>query len=140
VHPQLGGVTAWGVRLLSTVSARAASRGHDDVRYTKDKIAPGFWRGALLSQFAPEALFQTLISLPLAVPMRSTRVALVGWGWADLAAVGVFSAGFALEALADGQKAVAKKQGVKGLYQGGVWSIVRHPKCVSARALCMPAR
>jgi steroid 5-alpha reductase family enzyme len=61
------------------------------------------------------------------VPLRATRVVLTGWGWTDMAAVGTFTAGLALEVLADGQKAEAKRQGVRGLYKDGVWSVVRHP-------------
>lgn len=98
------------------------------MRYTKDKLQPSFWSSALFTQYLPEALFQLLISLPFTVPFRSSRVALEEWGWTDTAAVAIFTAGQALETLADAQKAQAKKRGEKGLYRGGVWSIVRHPK------------
>jgi steroid 5-alpha reductase family enzyme len=94
----------------------------------QEKIAPSFWSKASLTTFLPEALIQTLISLPVAAVMRSTAVRLVGWNWLDTLAIGLFSAGFSLEVLADSQKAQAKKIGVKGMYREGVWSLVRHPK------------
>lgn len=51
--------------------------------------------------------------------------------WAHDAAVFVFSAGFALEVLADYQlNKHKKKTGNATLNREGVWSIVRHPKYV----------
>lgn len=51
--------------------------------------------------------------------------------WAHDAAVFVFSAGFALEVLADYQLNKHKKNtGNASLNREGVWSIVRHPKYV----------
>jgi steroid 5-alpha reductase family enzyme len=125
---QLGGTTAWGLRLFFQVGSVAAARGRDDERYNKDKLAPSFWSKATVTQYLPEALFQTLITLPVAAALRQTRVELVSWGWTDLAAVGLFSAGYALEVLADSQKKAAKKAGVRGIYRDGVWKLVRHPK------------
>lgn len=53
--------------------------------------------------------------------------------WAHDAAVFVFSAGFALEVLADYQlNKHKKKTGNASLNREGVWSIVRHPKYVPA--------
>jgi steroid 5-alpha reductase family enzyme len=64
--------------------------------------------------------------------------ALFRYGWqhailenADLIygmAVGLYSAGFALETLADWQIENHKRRGRPGLYRDGIWSIVRHPK------------
>lgn len=53
--------------------------------------------------------------------------------WAHDAAVFVFTAGFALEVLADYQlNKHKKKTGNATLNREGVWSIVRHPKYVPA--------
>lgn len=123
----LGGVTIWGSRLLYEVGSRVFSRNRDDDRYTKRKLEKGYWSTAFFKVFAPEALFQTLISLPVVVPFRSTRVALAGWGWTDLAALAFFGIGTTLEVAADTQRRAAARRGEKGLYTGGVWSIVRHP-------------
>jgi steroid 5-alpha reductase family enzyme len=45
-----------------------------------------------------------------------------------MAAVGMFSTGFALETLADYQLDQYKAKGGTGILKEGVWSIVRHPK------------
>ena len=45
-----------------------------------------------------------------------------------MAAVGLFSAGLALETLADWQLDQFKAEGNTGILKEGVWSIVRHPK------------
>jgi steroid 5-alpha reductase family enzyme len=123
----LGGVTVWGTRLLYQIGSHVFARKRDDDRYTKRKLEKGYWSKAFITVFAPEALFQTLISLPVVVPFRSTRVALAGWGWTDVAAVALFGVGTALEVTADAQKRAAARRGEKGLYTAGVWSIVRHP-------------
>jgi steroid 5-alpha reductase family enzyme len=125
---QLGGVSLWGMRLAYRITSRAVKQGHDDFRYTKSKLQPSFWLEALFKQFIPEAIFQAIISLPFTAPFRTTRVALIPWGWTDIAAVGLFSSGLALETFADAQLAQAKKKGETGLVRSGVWSIVRHPK------------
>jgi steroid 5-alpha reductase family enzyme len=44
-------------------------------------------------------------------------------------AVGLFSAGLAMETLADYQLDQYKSEGGKGIMREGVWSIVRNPKC-----------
>lgn len=59
--------------------------------------------------------------------------------WAHDAAVFVFSAGFALEVLADYQlNKHKKKTGNASLNREGVWSIVRHPKYVSTSIISTP--
>lgn len=131
----LGGVTAWGARLFYRVTSRAVARGEDDHRYTAAKKDPGFWNKSFFSIFLPEAIFQTLITLPLTIPFRAP--------WASAAAspnlpvsaelihglaVFLFTSGFALEVLADSQLATHQKKSSGTLNQEGVWSIVRHPK------------
>lgn len=131
----LGGVTVWGLRLLYRVVGRGVARGGDDPRYESVKKEPGFWNNALLKVFLPEAIFQTLITLPFTVPFRAP--------WSSAAAspnlpvsaelvhglaVFLFSAGFATEILADSQLASHQKHDKADLNRAGVWSIVRHPK------------
>ncbi|KAF2210697.1 hypothetical protein CERZMDRAFT_113226 [Cercospora zeae-maydis SCOH1-5] len=134
----LGAVTAWGARLFHRIVKRSVSRGKDDVRYENVKQQPGFWNKASLL-FALEALFQCAISLPFNLPFRADTVAgFTGASaeWAQtirLTAAGIFTAGLALETLADWQldshknkeKQAGKRQ--NGLLRSGVWSIVRHP-------------
>lgn len=138
----LGAVTTWGVRLFYRVASRSMKRGKDDPRYEEPKKDPGFWNKALWTLFVPEAIFQTLISIPFTIPFRNPQDLLAistpvpeGWGEVMRAvAVGLFCAGTAMEILADRQLENFKKRSanrdVGGLQRDGVWSIVRHPKYV----------
>ncbi|KAL4784451.1 hypothetical protein BJX76DRAFT_327380 [Aspergillus varians] len=129
----LGGVTAWGVRLLHRIATRGIQRRRDDPRYEAAKKDPGFWNKALFTMFVPEAVAQTVISLPFVLPFRavgeSVSASLVteSSGLYQSLAVFLFSTGFALEVLADARLACYKKNGEDGLCRDNVWSIVRHP-------------
>jgi steroid 5-alpha reductase family enzyme len=130
----LGGVTAWGGRLLYRIASRSISRGRDDPRYDAVKKDPGFWNKALYTMFWPEAVVQTLISLPFVLPFRAPAASIQAspvtsnaTAWHSLA-VFLFSTGFAIELLADAQLAHHKKSKSTGLCRENVWSIVRHPK------------
>jgi steroid 5-alpha reductase family enzyme len=125
-------VTAWGTRLFYRIASRSLARGRDDPRYEELKAKdPGFWNSALFKLYLPEAAFLTLISLPFTLPFRTS--------WSSVAfdretsgvlralGVGLFSAGFAMEALADTQLELHRKER-DDLCRHGVWSIVRHPK------------
>ncbi len=133
----LTGVTAWGLRLFYRVSSRSVRRGKDDARYESSKKQEGFWNKALVGMFLPEAVFQSVIALPFTAPFRHQGAVLTGYHpYVQMLAVGVFSAGFALEALADYQ--LEEHRGSAGLMRKGVWSIVRHPKYVDS-FLCLQA-
>ncbi|KAF3769475.1 DUF1295-domain-containing protein [Cryphonectria parasitica EP155] len=128
----LGAVTAWGARLFYQVVSRSVKAKSDDARYLEAKKEPGFWNQAFFKIFLPEAVFQALISLPFTLPFRnpyaSARSSLSApIEWAHDLAVVVFSAGFALEVLADYQLNRHKKTDNGNLNRDGVWSIVRHP-------------
>lgn len=131
----LGGVTAWGVRLFHRIAVRSLVRGKDDPRYAEVKKEDGFWNKALFTMFLPEAVAQTLISLPFTVPFRapwhcmraSPVVGADSRAWYHTFAVFMFSAGFAMEVLADRRLAAHKEEGA-GVCRDGVWSVVRHPK------------
>ncbi|KAF4452210.1 hypothetical protein F53441_4950 [Fusarium austroafricanum] len=129
----LAGVSAWGVRLTSRIVSRSLKRGKDDPRYDAKKRDPGFWNKALFTTFLPEAVAQTIISLPFTVPFRATiesydasPVTSNGSLFHALA-IFLFTAGFTLETLADVQLESFKKSNTKGVNREGVWSIVRHP-------------
>lgn len=127
----LAGVTLWGSRLAYRVISRAIKRGHDDPRYDALKAEPSGWTKAFFTSYLPEAFVQSLITLPFTAPFRGTPVLTLGNDIKpvlEAAAIGLFSAGFALETLADWQLArhQAKEEG--GIMREGVWSIVRHPK------------
>ncbi|KZT59074.1 DUF1295-domain-containing protein [Calocera cornea HHB12733] len=127
----LAGVTAWGTRLFYRILSRSLARGTDDPRYTSLKSQPGFWNSALFKLYLPEALFQTLITLPFTAPFRLVvaphALASNPWtGW-DTAAVALWGSGMALEVLADAQLSAHAPAHPGKLQTQGVWSLVRHP-------------
>ena len=82
-----------------------------------------------MSDFLPQAVFQALISLPLSAPFTHQGGVMSGYHPAiQSLAVGVFTAGFALEFLADQQLQAHKDKSPSTMLREGVWSIVRHPK------------
>ncbi|KAF6794264.1 duf1295 domain protein [Colletotrichum sojae] len=124
-------VTLWGGRLLYRVAERSVRRGRDDPRYEAGKSS-AFWNKALFTVYLPEAVFQTIISLPFTIPFRHQGIGTLlasSPEWFNAAAVGLFSAGFALEVLGDWQLSQFKKgdQDEKSVCKEGVWSLVRHP-------------
>ncbi|KAH6654531.1 hypothetical protein BKA67DRAFT_281805 [Truncatella angustata] len=131
----LTGVTLWGGRLLFRISSRSIRRrqsgkGTDDPRYDEVKKDPGFWNHALFSIFLPEALIQTIITLPFTAPFHHQGKVLSGYQpIVQATAVGLFSAGLALEILADSQLAAYKEtvNDERAVCKEGVWSLVRHP-------------
>jgi len=128
----LSGVTLWGGRLFYRIASRSVARGMDDPRYEEEKKEEGYWEKSLLTNFLPEAVFQSLICLPFTAPFRHEGAVLTGYHpYVQMLAVGLFSAGFAMESLADYQLDRFKAEGGKGTLGEGVWSIVRHPKLVS---------
>ncbi|KAK8151120.1 hypothetical protein BC567DRAFT_188153 [Phyllosticta citribraziliensis] len=128
----LTGVTAWGVRLFYRVASRSVRRGEDDARYTALKEVPSFWNKALFTMFLPEAVAQTIISLPFTLPFRAGVTSALNSPLSDNAsiahtlAVFLFTTGYALEVLADSQLESHTRKS-SDLYREGVWSIVRHP-------------
>ncbi|KAI9712665.1 MAG: hypothetical protein M1820_001286 [Bogoriella megaspora] len=126
----LTGVTLWSGRLFYRIATRSVARGSDDPRYDAKKRAPEFdWNQQLIRTYLPEALFQTIISLPFTAPFRHEGMALTGYHpLVQALAVGVFGVGFGLEVLADAQISKHREQKKNNdLYKEGVWSIVRHP-------------
>jgi steroid 5-alpha reductase family enzyme len=125
----LTGVTLWGGRLFYRIARRSIQRGEDDPRYAQVKKEQDFWVKSLFTTFLPEAFFQMLISLPFTAPFRHEGAVLMGYHpMVQMAAVGLFSTGFAMETLADYQLDQYKAEGGTGILKEGVWSIVRHPK------------
>ncbi|KAI0128990.1 hypothetical protein BJ170DRAFT_356224 [Xylariales sp. AK1849] len=131
----LTGVTLWGGRLLYRISSRSIARrqsrkGTDDPRYDELKKDPGFWNTALFTVFLPEALVQTVITLPFTAPFHHQGKVLTGYHpLVQGLAVGLFSAGLALEILADSQLDAYKEtvHDETAVCKSGVWSLVRHP-------------
>lgn len=129
----LAGASAWGLRLFYRIATRSVKRGKDDPRYDVAKSDPGFWNKALFTMFIPEAVAQTIISLPFVLPFRAPIHSAISspiFGDAGILhglSVFLYSAGFAIEVLADTQLSSHKKKNPGTLNRDGVWSIVRHP-------------
>ncbi|KAE8149705.1 hypothetical protein BDV25DRAFT_130165 [Aspergillus avenaceus] len=124
-------VTIWGTRLFYRIATRTIKRGKDDPRYDQMKQQdPSFWKSAFFKQFLPEAVFLTFITLPFTLPFRLSQSSLnintETVGVFRALGVGLFSAGFAMEALADTQLELHRQERTD-LCRHGVWSIVRHP-------------
>lgn len=129
----LTGVTLWSGRLFYRRATRSLKRGkgQDDPRYDELKKEDNFWNKALFQLYVPEALFQTLITLPFTAPFHHQGAVLSGYHPVIQGlAVGLFSAGFALEVLADSQLDKFKEDEANDskIMRDGVWSLVRHPK------------
>jgi steroid 5-alpha reductase family enzyme len=132
----LSGVTLWGGRLFYRIASRSVKRGKDDPRYEAEKKEEGYWPKSLLTNFLPEAVFQSLICLPFTAPFRHEGAVLTGYHPnLQMLAVGLFSAGLAMESLADYQLDKFQEEGGIGIMREGVWSIVRHPKLVFSSPL-----
>lgn len=129
----LAGVTLWGGRLFTRVLARAIKRGFtDDPRYADSKTSSD-WNWAPLTQYLPEAIFQSIIALGYTFPFYAVgaKALIIPAEWTstlEAVAIGLWTAGFALESIADAQISAYKASGGRGLCRSGVWSIVRHPK------------
>lgn len=140
----LGAATAWGGRLAYRIITRSLRRGKDDPRYDAVKTEPGFWHTAVFSIFLPEAIFQSLITLPLILPLSTDHISGLhgssAWaGHLRTLAAGLFAAGLTMETLADQQmethKRSTEEKGESALLRSGVWSVVRHPNYLGD-ALC----
>ncbi|KAI0149028.1 hypothetical protein BJ166DRAFT_55222 [Pestalotiopsis sp. NC0098] len=139
----LTGVSAWGLRLFYRIVTRSVKRGEDDPRYINvKKEDPGFWNKAAYTLFLPEAVVQTLISLPFVLPFRaplSSSQSSLSLGPSAIShslAVFLFAVGYSAEILADWQlDSHVQSTGGSTLNRSGVWSVVRHPNYLGD-ALC----
>lgn len=128
----LGGVTLWGARLFARIASRSIKRGKDDPRYDGMNQDNSFWNKAFFTVFLPEAVFQSLISLSWSVALQQGTIGSLAATPPNYAgvlhglAVGLYTAGFAMEAIADRQIEEHKEKS-DDLDRSGVFSIVRHP-------------
>ncbi|KAJ3940369.1 uncharacterized protein N0V96_009365 [Colletotrichum fioriniae] len=129
----LTGVSAWGARLFYRIATRSVKRGKDDDRYVAlKKKDPKFWDKAFFSMFLPEAALQALIALPFTLPFRAPLTSARSSAFTEFPetfhslAVFLFTAGLALETIADSQLEEHSSKS-KEINREGVWSIVRHP-------------
>lgn len=120
----LAGVTLWGgYKTFQQASAHWKRDRQEDPKYKTAKTEEGFWNKAVVSVYGPEAFFSTLIALPWTAPFRHQGAVLTGYHpIAQSAAVGLFSFGFAMELLADYQKANSADS------DESLWSVLSQPK------------
>ncbi|KAI1467709.1 DUF1295-domain-containing protein [Daldinia caldariorum] len=130
----LGGVSAWGIRLFYRIASRTLRRGEDDPRYrTAARKEPDFWNKAFFTVFLPEALAQTIITLPFTLPFRAPVATAIASPFPEASTVArglaifLFTTGYALEVLADTQLAFHANKKSNELNREGVFSIVRRP-------------
>ncbi|KAI5209311.1 hypothetical protein AUEXF2481DRAFT_27938 [Aureobasidium subglaciale EXF-2481] len=128
----LGGITLWGVRLFTRIATRSIKRGKDDSRYDDMNQDTSFWNKAFFTVFIPEAVFQALISLSWSLVLQQGTIGSLEAtppqysGLLHGLAVGLYTTGLNMEAMADQQLEEHKKQS-SDLNRSGVFSIVRHP-------------
>ena len=122
----LAGVTLWGgYKAFQQTSARARREGKDDPKYNSAKAEEGFWNKSLLSIYLPEAIVSTVIALPWTAPFRHQGAVLSGYHpIVQSTAVGLFTFGFAMELLADYQKAKVPDA------PESLWAVLSQPKYV----------
>jgi steroid 5-alpha reductase family enzyme len=120
----LAGVTLWGgYKAFQQATAYSKRDGKDDSKYSATKAEEGFWNKSLLTVYLPEAIISTIVALPWTAPFRHQGAVLTGYHpIAQSTAVGLFSAGFAMELIADYQKANSPNA------SDSLWSVLSQPK------------
>ena len=120
-------VLVWGTRLALHIAIRNKGRG-EDYRYAKWRHEWGrlFIPRTYLQVFLLQGVFLLIISLPVVVVNHRGAGPLTG---IDLAAIGLWLAGFLFEAVGDYQLRRFKKNPEnKGrIMTQGLWSLTRHP-------------
>lgn len=119
----LTGITLWGGYKLARAEYSYYKRGgDDDSKYSAAKAQEGFWNTAILDPYLTEALISTLVALPVTAPFRHQGAVLTGYHpIMQSVAVGLYTAGFALDVLSDYQKDDASGSGT-------VWDVLSNPK------------
>lgn len=134
----LGGVTLWaGYRVASAASAWRAQSSRDEPKYSAVKQEEGFWNKALFTYYLPEAVVATIVALPFTAPFRHQGAVMSGYHpILQSTAVGLYSAGFALEVLADYQSNQHKASASSD--NDTVWSVMSNPKYVIRYMIVSP--
>lgn len=129
----LGGITLWAGRSLYRIATRTLTRDADSPSNEKAKRESGFWENALVKTFLPEAVLQTIVSLPFVLPFRAPWASAaaspdlpVGAELVHGTAVFLFVAGMAIDGAADAQ--LTERADGEAVKEDGVSSIVRQPE------------
>ncbi|EPS43466.1 hypothetical protein H072_2512 [Dactylellina haptotyla CBS 200.50] len=121
--------------LLDTVEKGELAAATEEQKGVDDgEVEREMWNKAFLGIFLPEAVVQSFVSLGWTAVRYSGPINAVGTldeRWRKMVhgiAVAMFTAGLALEAIADSQLQRGRRRREEGgLVRDGVWSIVRHP-------------
>ena len=120
-------VSAWGIRLSTFIHYRNHGK-EEDARYRKWRESWGKHPhlGAFFQVFMLQGVLLFVISLPIAAAASSSRTA---FGAAEIMGALMWLAGFAIEAIADGQKSGFKREPANRdrLMMTGLWRYSRHP-------------
>lgn len=123
-----GLTTVWGLRLAAHIFWRGRGKG-EDRRYQawRARYGESFWWVSLFTVFGLQAVLLWVISLVLQVGQLSPTPERLGW--LDWAGASLWAAGFAFEAISDGQllrfKADSANRGK--IMDRGLWAYSRHP-------------
>ena len=121
-----GATVLWAVRLAVHLALRARGRGEDE-RYAAMRRAHGdaFPLRSLVTVFWLQAGLVGVLAAPIWLAVTSPGPpGVIGW-----IGVGLFLAGFAVEAVADAQLSRFKRDpaGRRGVLDTGLWRYSRHP-------------
>ncbi|ETN46953.1 uncharacterized protein HMPREF1541_01143 [Cyphellophora europaea CBS 101466] len=133
----LGGVTLWaGYRVASAEYSwyQRAGSSTDDPKYSTVKQEEGFWNKALFTYYLPEAVVATIVALPFTAPFRHQGAVMSGYHpILQSTAVGIYTAGFALEVLADYQNKGQSQS--TSTDKDSIWSVLTNPKNLASTAV-----
>ena len=119
-------VALWAARLSIYLTARSMGKG-EDPRYQalRTRHEPGFQWKSLYLVFWPQAVLAWIISLPLLGAFASNQPV----GLLDYLGIGLWLAGFAIEATADWQLARFRRNPANAgaVLDRGLWRFTRHP-------------
>ncbi|PWN40624.1 DUF1295-domain-containing protein [Ceraceosorus guamensis] len=120
-------VVAWAARLGSFLALRIQKSGKDE-RFDEIKQSPVKFFGAWMAQ----ATWITLTALPVWLINVLPAKAHPALGIVDVAALGLWAAGWGLEIVADRQKSAWREAQKAGKHDekfisSGTWSVSRHP-------------
>ena len=130
----LAGVTLWGgYKAFQQATAYTKRDKKDDPKYKAAKAEEGFWNKSFLTVYLPEAIVSTIIALPWTAPFRHQGAVLTGYHpIGQSISVGLFSFGFAMELLADYQKAYFPDA------PESLWTVLSQPKYVPFQSAHRP--
>jgi steroid 5-alpha reductase family enzyme len=118
-------VSIWGLRLAAHITVRNWGHGEDRrYRAMRERNGAGWWWQSLFWVFGLQALLCLIIALPLAVAVPQA-----GGGVLRLLGIGLWTIGFAFEAIGDWQLVQFTRDPAnrRRVLDTGLWRYTRHP-------------